>query len=103
MMNRRREVVATFPSFRPGMFGWIAVHVHANKVAAQLQMMSHKDLVLLLDEELMTSSVGLVVPLKLDSDARTNGIYNETAKYKKTMMMMKLNRRVFQTKLECFL
>ena len=87
------------------MFGWIAVHVHANKVAAQLQMMSHKDLVLLLDEKLMASTVGLVVPLKLDSDARTNGIYNETAKYRKTIMMMKLNTHVFQleTKLQSFL
>jgi len=53
----------------PGMFGWTAVHVHANKVKAQLKKMSHKVLVLLLDGQLLTSSVGAVVPLQTDSEA----------------------------------
>jgi hypothetical protein len=62
------------------MFGWIAVHVHANKVAAQLQIMSHKVLVSPLDGESRTSSAGIAVPLTLDREARTNGTYNEIAK-----------------------
>jgi hypothetical protein len=62
------------------MFGWIAVHVHANKVAAQLQIMSHKVLVSPLDEESRTSSVGIAVPLTLDREARANRTYNEIAK-----------------------
>jgi len=69
MMNRRRETTAIFLSSVPGMFGWIAVHVHANKVAAQLQIMVHKVLVLTLDGELQTSSAGIQVSLRLDREA----------------------------------
>jgi hypothetical protein len=29
----------TFPSFIPGMFGWIAIHVHAKKVADMMSYM----------------------------------------------------------------
>jgi hypothetical protein len=51
------------------MFGWIAVHVHANKVAAQLQIMSNKVLVSLLGGESLRLSVWVQVPLKLDREA----------------------------------
>jgi hypothetical protein len=47
------------------MFGWIPVHVHVNKVAAQVQIMFHKVLVLQQDEEPLASSVGAMVPLEL--------------------------------------
>jgi len=67
--NRRREIIANFPSLVPGMFGWIAVHVHANKVAAQLQIMSNKVLVSLLGGESLRLSVWVQVPLKLDREA----------------------------------
>jgi len=60
MMNKRREAIVTFPSFIPGMFGWIVVHVHANKVTMQLKTMLHNVLVLLLDGQLQTSRVGIV-------------------------------------------
>lgn len=33
-------MIVNFLSSTPGMFGWIAVRVHANKVTPQLQMMS---------------------------------------------------------------
>jgi len=69
MMNRRREVIVNLPSSTPGMFGWIAVHVHANKVAKQLQTMSDADLVLLQDGQLLVSSVEVMVPLKFDGEA----------------------------------
>ena len=51
------------------MFGWIAVHVHANKVAKQLQIMSDADLVLLQDGQLLVSRVEVMVPLKFDGEA----------------------------------
>jgi len=79
MRNRRREVIATIPSFIPGMFGWTAVHVHANKVKAQLKIISHKVLVLQLDGEALTSRMGIVVPLQPGSEARHNGMHNERA------------------------
>jgi len=65
MRNRRREVIAIIPSSIPGMFGWTAVHVHANKVKAQLKIMSHKVRVLLLqlDGQSLMSRVGIVVSL----------------------------------------
>ena len=63
MRNRRREVTAIIPSSIPGMFGWTAVHVHANKVKAQLKIMSHKVRVLLLGGQSLMSRVGIVVSL----------------------------------------
>jgi hypothetical protein len=78
MMNKRRDATVILPSSIPGTFGWIAVHVHANKVAVQLHQMSHTVLV---GESLM-SSVGIVVPLRprlLGSDVQKNGMYNRTS------------------------
>jgi hypothetical protein len=76
------------------MLGWIAVHVHANKVAVQLQIMSHNVLLLQMDEESRTSSVGIVVLLQLDSEAQTNGTHKEIAKSK---VMVKLRTFVHCT------
>jgi hypothetical protein len=68
----------------------IAVHVHANKVAAQLQMMSHKVLGELLDEESLTSRIEMVVSLKplCSDEAQTNGMYNEIARYSSSVRAM---------------
>jgi len=63
MRSRRREVIAIIPSSIPGMFGWTAVHVHANKVKAQLKIISHKVRVLQLDGQSLMSRVGIVVSL----------------------------------------
>ena len=57
------------------MLGWTAVHVHANKVAAQLQMISHRVLVLLVEEWLTSSVWIIVVPLKLDIGAEEKSCY----------------------------
>lgn len=68
MMNRRREVMAILPSSIPGIFGWTAVHVQANKVKPQLKIMSHKDLVLE-DGQLLASSIWGLVLLRPESEA----------------------------------
>jgi len=54
-------IAENFPSFTPGMFGWMAVHVHANMVTAQLKTMPGNVRWLLLDGEALTSArVGTV-------------------------------------------
>lgn len=68
--------------------------MHANRVAAQLQMMSHKDLVLLQDEGLLTSSVGTLVLLRFGSEAETNGMCNSNKMAKGERVMMKLRAYV---------
>jgi len=91
IMPRRREKTVNFPSSIPGMFGWIAVHVHANRVAAQLQIMLHKDL---LDERLLTSSVAILVPLRLGGEEWTNGMCNSdriAAEGKRVIMKLRAN------------
>jgi len=85
MMNRRRDAMVIFPSSIPGTFGWIAVHVHANKVAVQLHQMSHTVLV----GESWTSSVGIVVSLRprlLGSDVQKNGMYSRTSQNMRIIM-----------------
>jgi hypothetical protein len=72
------------------MLGWIAVHVHANKVAAQLQIISDKDLMLLQDGQSLTSSVGIEVPLEIASEAQTKGMHKDTTKGRRVMLKLKV-------------
>jgi len=85
MMNKRREAIRIFPSSTPGMFGWMAVYVHANKVTTQLKTIPHKVLVLLLGEEALTSRVG-IVSLRLGTEARTDRMYNRRAQVMNVMV-----------------
>jgi len=78
MTNKRRKVIETFLSLIPGMFGWIAVHVHANKVTTQLKTMPHNVLGLLLDEESLALRMGTVL-LTFGIEARTDRMYNRRA------------------------
>jgi hypothetical protein len=71
------------------MLGWIAVHVHANKVAAQLQIMSDKDLVFPQDGQSLTSSVGIEVPLEVASEAQTKGMHNDRTNGRRVMLKLK--------------
>lgn len=91
MMNRRREVTASTPSSIPGIFVWMAVHVHANKVKPQLKRMFHKVLVLW-DGQLLTSSVWIQVSLRLGSEARTNGMQKRTAQSRRVMEKLRAER-----------
>jgi len=87
-------MIVILVSSMPGMFGWIAVHVHANKVTPQLQMMSHRVLGWLVDEVSLVSSVGILVPLRTtgSNDAWTNEMYNSTIQG--SIVMMKLRERL---------
>jgi hypothetical protein len=53
------------------MFGWIAVHVQANKVAPQVHIIPQRVLVLLLDGQSLMSNVWILVPLRIGNDAWT--------------------------------
>jgi hypothetical protein len=57
-------------------------------------MMSHKDLVLLQDEESLTSSVVTLVSLRLSGEEQTNGMRNSDRIVKSTKVMMKLRAYV---------
>jgi hypothetical protein len=72
------------------MLGWTAVHVHANKVAAQLQIMSDKVLVLPQDGQSLTSSVGIEVPLQVASEAQIKGMHNDKTKGRRVMSRLKV-------------
>ena len=72
------------------MLGWTAVHVHANKVAAQLQIISDKVLVLPQDGQSLTSSVGIEVPLQVASEAQTKGMHNDRTNGRRVMLKLKV-------------
>jgi len=86
-------MIVTLLSSRPGMFGWIAVHVHANKVTPQLQMISHRVLGSLVDEVLLVASVGILVSLRTigSDDAWTNEIYDRTTQSRMVMTKLRVH------------
>jgi len=94
MMKRRRDITINLLSSIPGIFGWIAVHVHANRVATQLQIMLHKVLVLQLavDEISLTSNEETMVSLQLDSEAQANGTHSMIAMGRSIMVELRAYR-----------